>query len=159
MPMSEPKFFHFPEGIRLGDIAGWAEAELVNGAPETEITGVAPLEDAGPGMLVFFDNTAYLDALTTTAAAGCLVSTRHKDKVPEALPRLCARMPTGRGPKCWLSSFLRQWSRVIMVSKVYPSVHRSMRLQVLKTVCALKLGRLSGQAQKLVQGLSFAAMR
>lgn len=89
--MSEPKFFHFPEGIRLGDIAGWAEAELVNGAPETEITGVAPLEDAGAGMLVFFDNTAYLDALTTTAAAGCLVSTRHKDKVPAGVAALVCK--------------------------------------------------------------------
>jgi UDP-3-O-[3-hydroxymyristoyl] glucosamine N-acyltransferase len=89
--MSEPTFFHFPSGILLGDVAEWAGAEIVKGAPETGIAGVAPLEDASAGMLVFFDNPAYLNALQETSAAACLVSERHKDKVPEGVAALVCK--------------------------------------------------------------------
>lgn len=104
--MSEPNFFHFPSSVSLGDIAGWAEAEIVNGTPETGISGVAPLEDAGAGMLVFFDNTAYLNALQNTSAAACLVATRHKDKVPEGVAALVCK------------DAYRSWAKVL--AKLYP---------------------------------------
>ena len=83
--MSEPSFFDFPSDIRLQDIARWAEAEIVNGDENLPITGVAPLEDAGEGMLVFFDNNAYLKQLENTKAAACLVSKRHTSKVPDGV--------------------------------------------------------------------------
>ncbi len=104
--MSEPVFFDFPSGIRLGDIAKWAEAELLNGAADTEITGVAPLEDAGAGMLVFFDNNAYLDQLQSTSATACLVSSRQKDKVPENVAVLVCK------------DAYRSWAMVL--AKLYP---------------------------------------
>ncbi|MCX2722554.1 UDP-3-O-(3-hydroxymyristoyl)glucosamine N-acyltransferase [Roseibium salinum] len=89
--MSEPKFFTMPASVSLQDIASWAEAEIERGDGSLEITGVAPLEDAGQGALVFFDNTAYLKQLQATTAAACLVTKRHKDKVPDGVAVLvCA---------------------------------------------------------------------
>lgn len=91
MSMSDPVFFEFPSGVVLRDIVAWAEAELLTGSEDLPVRSVAPLEDAGPGSLVFFDNTAYLKQLETTQAAACLVSKRHKDKVPEGVATLvCA---------------------------------------------------------------------
>ncbi|MHA7772974.1 UDP-3-O-(3-hydroxymyristoyl)glucosamine N-acyltransferase [Roseibium sp. M-1] len=105
--MSEPKFFKTPAPVQLAEIAVWAEAEILRGDPELQISGVAPLEDAGPGMLVFFDNTAYLPELEKTIAAACLVGKRHKDKVPEGVAALvCA-------------DAYRSWAKVL--AKLYPA--------------------------------------
>jgi len=89
--MSEPNFFKTPDSVSLRDIASWAEAEILRGDETLVVTGVAPLEDAGSGTLVFFDNTAYLDELQATTAAACLVGRKHKDKVPDGVAVLvCA---------------------------------------------------------------------
>jgi UDP-3-O-[3-hydroxymyristoyl] glucosamine N-acyltransferase len=89
--MSEPKFFETPASVSLQTVAGWADAEIYRGDGNLEISEVAPLEDAGSGALVFFDNTAYLKQLEATGAAACLVGKRHKDKVPEGVAVLvCA---------------------------------------------------------------------
>lgn len=89
--MADPMFFEFPAGIRLKQIAAWANGEIANGDPDQEISGVAPLEDCGPGMLVFFENTAYLKQLETTKAAACIVAPRHKDKVPDGVAALVCK--------------------------------------------------------------------
>jgi len=104
--MSEPKFFENPALVQLAEIATWAEAEIVRGDPALEICGVAPLEDAGPGMLVFFDNTAYLKQLEKTVAAACLVSKRHQDKVPEGVAALVCK------------DAYRSWAKVL--ARLYP---------------------------------------
>lgn len=104
--MSEPIFFETPRSVQLSEIADWAEAELVRGDPGLEISGVAPLEDAGAGTLVFFDNTAYLKQLEATTAVACLVGKRHKDKVPDGVAVLvCA-------------DAYRSWAKVL--AKLYP---------------------------------------
>lgn len=89
--MSEPKFFETPASVSLRTVAGWADADIYRGDGNLEISEVAPLEDAGSGALVFFDNTAYLKQLEATGAAACLVGKRHRDKVPEGVAVLvCA---------------------------------------------------------------------
>ncbi|GAB4533027.1 MAG: UDP-3-O-(3-hydroxymyristoyl)glucosamine N-acyltransferase [Roseibium sp.] len=104
--MSEPIFFKTPDPVSLAEIAAWAEAELVRGDPKAMIEGVAPLEDAGSGTLVFFDNTAYLKQLEGTTAAACLVGRKHKDKVPEGVAVLmCA-------------DAYRSWAKVL--ARLYP---------------------------------------
>jgi UDP-3-O-[3-hydroxymyristoyl] glucosamine N-acyltransferase len=104
--MSEPIFFENPDPVSLAEIVSWAEAELVRGDPAATIDGVAPLEDAGAGSLVFFDNTAYLKQLEATTAAACLVGRKHKDKVPEGVAVLvCA-------------DAYRSWAKVL--AKLYP---------------------------------------
>ncbi|MBN9670756.1 UDP-3-O-(3-hydroxymyristoyl)glucosamine N-acyltransferase [Roseibium aggregatum] len=105
--MSEPRFFETPAPVSLSDIADWAEAEVARGEGTLEITGVAPLEEAGPGSLVFFDNTAYLKQLETTTAAACLVGKRHKDKVPEGVALLVCADP------------YRSWAKVL--AKLFPA--------------------------------------
>ncbi|TYC58616.1 UDP-3-O-(3-hydroxymyristoyl)glucosamine N-acyltransferase [Rhodobacterales bacterium] len=91
--MSEPRFFDVPVPVSLADIASWGDAEIVRGDASLEITSVAPLEDAGPGALVFFDNTAYLKQLETTSAAACLVGKRFKDKIPEGVAVIVCKDP------------------------------------------------------------------
>jgi len=104
--MSEPIFFDAPGAVQLSEIASWAGAEILRGDPALQITGVAPLEDASPGSLVFFDNTAYLKQLETTTAAACLVSKRQKDKVPEGVAVLVCADP------------YRSWALVL--AKLFP---------------------------------------
>lgn len=104
--MSEPNFFATPATVSLRDIADWAEAEIHRGDETLEITGVAPLEEAGSGLLVFFDNPIYLDQLRATTAAACMVTKKHKDKVPEGVAVLvCA-------------DAYRSWAKVL--ARLYP---------------------------------------
>jgi len=91
--MSEPTFFRPAAATPLATIAEWGMAELTRGAGKDLITGVAPLEDAATGTLVFFDNVAYLDQLSETKAAACIVAPKHKDKVPEGVAVLVSRDP------------------------------------------------------------------
>ncbi len=104
--MSEPKFFAAPSPVPLREIAEWAEAEIERGDEALEISGVAPLEDAAPGTLVFFDNTAYLKQLEATTAAACLVGKRHKGKVPEGVAVIVC------------TDAYRSWAKVL--ARLYP---------------------------------------
>ena len=104
--MSEPSFFEAPSPVALREIVAWAEADLYRGDLEQDVSGVAPLEDAGPGSLVFFDNTAYLKQLETTTATACLVGKRHKDKVPDGVAVLVCADP------------YRSWAMVL--AKLFP---------------------------------------
>ena len=55
--LSSYRFFAEPEPTSLAEIAARTEARLVgpDGAGETAIRGVATLEDARPGDIVFYD--------------------------------------------------------------------------------------------------------
>ncbi|MEP3046420.1 MAG: UDP-3-O-(3-hydroxymyristoyl)glucosamine N-acyltransferase [Roseibium sp.] len=105
--MSEPSFFEFPTGVTLNDITSWADADLVNGIGSMTIACISPLEDAVEGALVFFDNTAYLKQLEKTRAAACLVSKRHKGKVPDGVAALVCE------------DAYRSWAMVL--AHLYPS--------------------------------------
>lgn len=105
--MSDPTFFEQPGPVELAKIIEWADAELYRGAVETLITGVAPVEDAGPGDLVFFDNMIYRDQLAATRAEACLVPKKHRDKVPEHVAVLVC------------SDAYRSWAKVL--ANLYPA--------------------------------------
>lgn len=104
--MSDPVFFPPVEPVSLEKIAEWAEAELVRGAPELLIAGVGPIEDADEGVLVFFDNTAYLDKLSETRAGACIIARKHVDKVPEGVAILVS------------NDAYRSWAKVL--AQLYP---------------------------------------
>ncbi|MFD1694165.1 UDP-3-O-(3-hydroxymyristoyl)glucosamine N-acyltransferase [Roseibium aestuarii] len=91
--MTDLSFFAPFAPVTIGQIAEWAGAEIASGTPETVIRLVAPLEDASEGALVFFDNTAYLEKLTQTRAAACLVAKKHAAKVPEGVAALVCAEP------------------------------------------------------------------
>lgn len=59
--------------MRLDAIAGLLGGQ-VRGDPATEITGIAPIQDAKPGSIAFVSNQKYVGALRTTKAAAVLVS-------------------------------------------------------------------------------------
>ncbi|SHN15515.1 UDP-3-O-(3-hydroxymyristoyl)glucosamine N-acyltransferase [Roseibium suaedae] len=104
--MSDPIFFKQPEPVTLGQIAEWAGADIERGDPALVISGVGPVEEAIAGTLVFFDNTAYLDKLTSTEAAAVLVAAKHKGKVPDSAAVLVCKEP------------YRSWALVL--AKLYP---------------------------------------
>ena len=60
--------------MKLGKIASTLGARLENGSPETEITGVAGIEEAGPGQITFVANPKYGAAARTTKAAAVIVA-------------------------------------------------------------------------------------
>jgi UDP-3-O-[3-hydroxymyristoyl] glucosamine N-acyltransferase len=60
--------------MKLAEIASVLGATLENGDPETEITGVAGIEEASTGHLTFVANPKYAAAAKTTAASAVIVS-------------------------------------------------------------------------------------
>src|SRR5580693_9209926 len=60
--------------MKLGQIASTLGARLEHGSPETEITGVAGIEEAGPGQVTFVANPKYAAAARTTKAAAVIVA-------------------------------------------------------------------------------------
>jgi UDP-3-O-[3-hydroxymyristoyl] glucosamine N-acyltransferase len=92
--MSEPIFFPPIQPLALGEIAAIAATALPDGVdPDSRISGVAPLESAGPDDLAYMDNPKYADALAATGAKACLVSRRFAAKVPAATIALVTEQP------------------------------------------------------------------
>jgi UDP-3-O-[3-hydroxymyristoyl] glucosamine N-acyltransferase len=60
--------------MKLGEIAATLGVRLENGSPETEITGVAGIGEAGPGQITFVANPKYGEAARTTKAAAVIVA-------------------------------------------------------------------------------------
>ena len=60
--------------MKLAQIASSLGARLENGSPDIEITGVAGIEDAGPGQITFVANPKYGAAARTTKAAAVIVT-------------------------------------------------------------------------------------
>jgi len=60
--------------MKLLEIAGILGATLQNASPETEITGVAGIEDAGPHQITFISNSKYASLAKSTRAAAILVT-------------------------------------------------------------------------------------
>lgn len=59
--------------MKLGQIASTLGARLENGSPETEITGVAGIEEARAGQLTFVANPKYAANAKTTSASAVIV--------------------------------------------------------------------------------------
>ena len=60
--------------MKLGEIASALGAVLENGEPETEITGVAGIEEAAMGQITFVANPKYAAAARTTKASAIIVA-------------------------------------------------------------------------------------
>lgn len=59
--------------MKLGEIARALGAELRDGDPETEISGLAPIEQAGPGTLTFLSDRRLESHLATTRATAIVL--------------------------------------------------------------------------------------
>ena len=60
--------------MKLAEIAKALSARLENAPPDTEITAVAGIEQAGPGQLTFVSNPKYNAAAKTTKASAVIVA-------------------------------------------------------------------------------------
>jgi UDP-3-O-[3-hydroxymyristoyl] glucosamine N-acyltransferase len=76
--------------MKLSQIASTLGARLENGAPDTEITGVAGIEEAGPGQITFVANPKYAAAARTTKASAVIVA--------EDFPAIAAAMLRSKNP-------------------------------------------------------------
>ena len=92
--MTEPQFYKRPSGLTVAEIATLVKAEPGPGARlDRRITNIAPLDQAGPADLTFFDNSKYTEALTATHAGACLIGERFADRAPKHLTVLRMRDP------------------------------------------------------------------
>ena len=67
--MADPRFHRRGEPLRLASLAERTGAKLSAGAdPDRLITDVAPLQQAGPTELSFFDNVRYVAAFEASKA-------------------------------------------------------------------------------------------
>ena len=92
--MSDPVFFRRAVAPSLADIVAWTGCEAPAEADLSRVvTAIAPLDQAGPGDLVFLDNPRYVDALAGTEATACFVQGRYAARVPLATIALVTREP------------------------------------------------------------------
>ena len=59
--------------MKLSQISEAVGARIENGSPDTEISGIASIETAGPGQLTFVANARYAAAARTTRASAIIV--------------------------------------------------------------------------------------
>jgi len=72
--MTGPVFFARQQALTLADIVALTGATLIGASPEgLMISGIAPLDRAGPADISFFDNPKYAAQLTGTRAGACFV--------------------------------------------------------------------------------------
>jgi UDP-3-O-[3-hydroxymyristoyl] glucosamine N-acyltransferase len=76
--------------MKLADIVSALNVRLENGSPDTEIAGVAGIEQAGPGQLTFVANAKYAAAAKTTKASAVIVA--------EDFPAIPAAMLRSKNP-------------------------------------------------------------
>src|SRR5712691_9207590 len=92
--MTEPLFFERPQGLTAGEIAALAGAEPQPGAElARRVTGIAPLDWAGPADLTFVDHGRLAGQLASTRAGICLADRRFASLLPSHVTVLVAREP------------------------------------------------------------------
>ncbi|MGA7072914.1 UDP-3-O-(3-hydroxymyristoyl)glucosamine N-acyltransferase [Bradyrhizobium sp.] len=92
--MGNRRFFDRPPGLTVAEIAALTGAQADQAAPASLlITGVAPVDLAGPADLTFVDGNKFANALTTTRAGACLMPRRFADRAPQGLLVLHSEEP------------------------------------------------------------------
>src|SRR5438067_2173512 len=98
--------------MKLEQIASALGARLENGSPDTEITGVAGIEEAGPGQITFVANPKYAPAARSTRAAAVIVS--------ENFPAIPGPMLRSRNPYLCFARCLEMFHQP---PKYAPGIH------------------------------------
>jgi UDP-3-O-[3-hydroxymyristoyl] glucosamine N-acyltransferase len=92
--MTSSTFFHRARALTVREIAALTGAEPRGGADlDRRITGVAALDRALPGDLVFLDKPKYAAQLGASRAGACLTSERFAADAPAQIAVLCVRAP------------------------------------------------------------------
>lgn len=109
--------------MKLSAIAEALQVRLENGSPDTEITGLNGIEQAGPGELTFVSNPKYAAAAKSTRAAAVIVG--------EDFPAIPAAMLRARDPYLSFAHALELFcKRPAFKPGVHPTavVHESARI-------------------------------
>src|SRR6185312_3007017 len=92
--MGNRRFFDRLPGLTVAEIVALTGAEANQAVPMSLlITGVAPVDLAGPADLTFVDGNKYADVLTTTRAGACLMPKRFANRAPQSLLVLHSEEP------------------------------------------------------------------
>src|SRR5579859_2126763 len=91
--MGNRRFFDRPPGLTIADIAALTGAEANGAAMSHRITGVAPVDLAGPSDIAFIDANKFIDRLTKTRAGACLMPKRFVEHAPKGLIVLQTEKP------------------------------------------------------------------
>jgi UDP-3-O-[3-hydroxymyristoyl] glucosamine N-acyltransferase len=100
------------ETMKLSAIASALKARLENGSPDTEITGLNGIDQAGPGELTFVANPKYAAAARSTRASAVIVA--------EDFPAIPAAMLRAKDPYL---SFARALELFHEPERYAPGVH------------------------------------
>ena len=93
--MTHPAVFRTRESLTLGEIVALTRCEIIGAIDlDHRITGIAPLDLAGPQEIAFYDNPRYLDDLRRTSAGACLIKPGQADKVPRGVAALATMRPS-----------------------------------------------------------------
>ena len=98
--------------MKLAQIASALGVKLENGSPETEISGVAGIEEAGPGQITFVANRKYAAAARITKASAVIVA--------EDFPAITTAMLRSKNPYL---SFAQAISLFHQPMKYAPGIH------------------------------------
>lgn len=131
--MADPVFFAPEASLSLDDIAGLTGARLSPGADAAlRISGVAPLNQAGPGDLTFIDSPRYLPLLAETRAGACLAGPRHASAVPAGV----AALETAKPYDAYVAVLRRLYSAALLPAPILAAglspaahVHPAARLE------------------------------
>ena len=105
--------------MKLSAIVSALEVRLENGSPDTEISGLNGIEQAGPGELTFVSNPKYGAAARTTKAAAVIVS--------EDFPAIAAAMLRSKDPYL---SFARALELFHAPLRYSPGIHPTAAVHV-----------------------------
>ena len=98
--------------MKLSQIASALDARLENGSPDTEISGLNGIEQAGPGELSFVSNPKYAAAARTTKASAVIVG--------ENFPAIPAAMLRAKDPYLAFARALELFHRPLQYA---PGIH------------------------------------
>ena len=92
--MTEPVFFRRALAPTLADIIAKTGATAPEGADlSLAISGVGPLDAAGPGDMTFLDNPKYADQLAGTRASAVFIAERYAARAPQGVVPLVTADP------------------------------------------------------------------
>jgi UDP-3-O-[3-hydroxymyristoyl] glucosamine N-acyltransferase len=136
--MTTASFFAPPDGLTAQEIAKLTGAILQGDtSPERRITGVAPLDRAGPNDLTFMQNVKYESQFLATAAGLCLVTAKFLARAPAGIAIMLTPAP--------YRAF------VLVTQKLYPGTLRPSSLFEASGVAA---GALVHRSARLEQGVT-----
>ena len=91
--LGDPRFFRRAGPFTLAQLAQAAGIAVPDGAADLTLSGVAPLQSAGPSDIACLHNRKYLDALALTNAGAVIVAAAQAARVPAGTAVLVAEDP------------------------------------------------------------------